>query len=322
MFVPRQQNVTKKYRLFILVVLATFFLLCKQYGCNKPESSESVVIDAKGRVSQPLLDLLKLLKVSHDGTINDIVAKTQKLWIRPAGSELWHVKDIYHEQALEIIPIFKKIGCVDAVYPTKREYHYLLFLGASLPSLRKRLASIIQWWKDGIRFKEIVFLTGQRILDPELESESALLNSENAILANRPGWQAPENLPIMEVDMMKMVYDQVDLPQAMRDQAAIIIIDSPQRTLPNGKKGRPITDDTIVSWLATNPTPGSCLAVSNQPHLWRQHAVLKHLLPKSFIVESAGSGIALEKINCTSFLDTIARWLYQENEYTKKVIKK
>lgn len=323
MFVPHKAISFSRYVLLFLMPLMIAFLLSKQSGCfNKSESIATMLVDEHGNVINPVLDLLKILNVQHDGTLNDIVTKTQKLWIRSVGSELWDVKDKYHGQADMIIPLLKKIGCLDAVYPQQKEYDYLLFLGASLWTLRLRLASVIQWWKNGVRFKKIVFLTGQRFLDPALEPKDALLNIEGKILPNRANWKAPEFLPIMETDMMKMVYDQVEVPTDMRDKVEIEIIDSPQRTLPNGKKGRPITDDTITSWLATNPSPGNCLAVSNQPHLWRQHAVLRTLIPKEFSIESAGGGVSGAEINISSFLDTIARWLYQENEYTKKVIRK
>ena len=57
-------------------------------------------------------------------------------------------------------------------------------------------------------------------------------------------------------------------------------------------------------------TPGNILAISNQPYVGYQNAVLQNLLPNTFGIETVGKS-ASPNIKITTALDTLARWLQQ-----------
>ena len=84
-------------------------------------------------------------------------------------------------------------------------------------------------------------------------------------------------------------------------------------TVPAGKPPRPNTADTIDAWLAGSPKPGSCLFVSNQPYAGYQKSVVDTIMSKGFSVEIIGPAAA-ENLEVAKYLDTIARWMYQENK--------
>ncbi len=81
---------------------------------------------------------------------------------------------------------------------------------------------------------------------------------------------------------------------------------------------RPTTGDTIKLWLTELAPQGKILAISNQPYVGYQHAVLKSFVPKELLVETVGPKTAV--VNSDIVVDNLARWLYQENLLQKKAI--
>lgn len=87
--------------------------------------------------------------------------------------------------------------------------------------------------------------------------------------------------------MIRVVFVQVSLPKDMK-YVPVHFVDTPGTYDAQGVWRRPNTDDSVKYWLISHPQPGHILAVSNQPHVIYQDAVLKTLLPFSFTVESVG----------------------------------
>ena len=84
-----------------------------------------------------------------------------------------------------------------------------------------------------------------------------------------------------------------------------------------GKTGlaiRPNTGDTIIAWLKHNPKPGEILAISSQPYVQYQDAVLKTLIPHGFSTETIGPATVGDSEAIAVNLDNVARILYQEQE--------
>jgi hypothetical protein len=121
----------------------------------------------------------------------------------------------------------------------------------------------------------LVFLTGER---PLLDSEKEYL----------PGLQT-------ESEMVRWVYEHSDLPKEIPP----LFIEVPMK----GNR-RPNTLDTIHAWLQTDPHPITCLALSNQPYVHYQQAVLDRLLP--FSVETVGNAV-IGNPSVALMLDTLAR---------------
>ena len=92
-----------------------------------------------------------------------------------------------------------------------------------------------------------------------------------------------------------------------------LVIDAPKQILVDGTIRRLNTFSTVVEWLKTNPEKGSCLAISTQPFVGRQEAVLRSLLPIDFEVEAVGPQMKRE-YPLSIYLDNFAKWLKYEQE--------
>ncbi len=244
------------------------------------------------KIDPTLLELLTLTKTLHKGTLPSIIKATQKHWLRKPGTERWHIGTTYEGLRPQLLPLFSKLDMIEARQPTQTAYDYVLVFGGLQAQIQNRLSLALTLWQQGIRYKRLIFLLGERPLNPEKEP-----------LISHP------SSPKTEADLARIIFDQTDLPQGFT--AEIGFISSPMKQA-NGGLTRPTTADTVLKWIATNPSPGTILAVSNQPFVDYQQAVLTTLLPKSFIAETIGYE-AQEDIPVGEILDTLARRLYQEN---------
>ncbi|HSX03340.1 MAG TPA: hypothetical protein VLG76_01280 [Rhabdochlamydiaceae bacterium] len=235
-------------------------------------------------VSEPLLQLLDATHVQHDGTAESILQETQKKWLRPKGKERWQIPDVDEKTKEQILLLADQLGFVSEISPQAKEYEYAAVLGATYERMEKRLDYLIQLWNRGIRFKHVVFLTGQRPLDVSIEPISEECKNESQ--AARQIWKTSL------------------VPQEMRD-LPVTFIEVPMK--PDGK--RPTTKDTYEAWLARKPAAGRTLLVSNQPFCLYQEALAKSFLPKGFQVEVVGAAME-ERQNGAVMLDAIAGWIF------------
>lgn len=300
--------------IIVRIAVCTFLvtsIFSRAQSTNK-HGGVSMIINQAGEPSNILLELCSLLDIEHSGTLESIVAATQKAWLRPAGTERWEFADLYDAKRDQIMPLLEGMNCINDIVPSQKSYDYALMLGATAHRVRTRLAYLVRLWEKGVRFKHIIFATGARNLDPIKESEKELLTSDVAGLPVRPEWSFSGNLPTTETEMMKLVYEQSVLPDSMRE-VPVVFVDTPMQATASGQLRRPNTGDTIIHWLATSPSPGRCLVVSNQPFTAYQDTVVKTFVPKGFTVETVGHE-ACENISIAVCLDSIARWLYQEQK--------
>lgn len=239
-------------------------------------------------ISQPLLELLEVTGVSHDGSYAAIMRETQKKWLRPAGKERWQIPDVDPEKREQIVELADQLGFIHPLRPQKKAYDYCLILGGTVGSMQTRLNYLIKLSEQGIRFKTIVFLTGQRPLDSAIEPVSAKNQNES---------QAAHNL-----------WEETALPHALRN-CNQVFVDVPMFITESGTR-RPTTKDTYIEWLALHPKPGSALIISNQPFCLYQHALAQSCLTDGFEVETVGEGAQKENQLGVVLLDSIAQWIY------------
>ncbi len=284
-------------RIFLFV---GFISLLALFGVKILHSKHVAILNPQGEPSQKLLELLSLTDLEHDGSLASIVKVTQAEWIRKPGIERWDIVDTNVEQKDRFLNVFAKLNLIDQINPSKKQYNYALWMGATYFRMKTRLEHLITLWQQGVHFNQIVFLAGAR---PLIESEkNAMVNAYNLqddVLLNT------------EADAMKMVYDQSVMPEAMR-AVQLVVIDVPMLENKDGSLRRPTTGDTVDYWLAMQPTYGDCLVISNQPYVGYQDSVTKTLLPDDFIVETVGEKSV--DTNIGIYLDTIARYLYQEKK--------
>lgn len=237
----------------------------------------TVCLTSLSALPPPLQEILDLFGVD--------VENVEERWMQK-GKERWEFDKRYEFMRPVAWPLFEEAGYILEAKPQNESYDYALVYGALLSTVERRIAYLADLWKKGIRFNQIVFLTGER---PLIDSEKAICSLE------------------MESQMVEWAYFQSDLPKDI----PVVFINAPQKQR-EGKWVRPQTTDTIAAWLQTAPQPGSCLAVSNQPYVAYQMAVMQSLLPKEFELETVGPQVKGEP-TVALILDTIAKTIVNSN---------
>ncbi len=295
-----KQNVfAAAYTIFALTVFVWGYTV---FVCaNNISPLDRIIKD--GNPTQALLRLFAATGIEYNGSLQEVVDATQKAWLRPAGKERWEIDHSEFSNSDEVWNLFEEMHLVQRAEAKQKEYEYLLVLGATYSSVTSRLKQSIESWNQGVRWKECVLFGSARplVYDKEIE----LIMKEYGI--------AQDQCPKTEAEMMKYLYETIDLPDEMR-ACKLTIIDVPM--LDNGKGGmrRATTQDTIDWWLNEQPQSGSCLVISSQPFIAYQYSVLITYIPKKFSIEVIGQGAPGKGASeIGTYFDTLARLLYQEN---------
>lgn len=237
--------------------------------------------------------LLELAEALHIPAEGDLVAETQKRWLRKSGQERWEIEELSSDEKRYVLDWAAQQGFFDAWRPLDQSYDKALILGATTFCMQMRLGFLKQLWSEGVRFQEIVWLTGDRPLDNRVDGLMDRCKNES--------------------EAAYILWKEADLPTEMRSLAATFI------TVPMKQEGallkRPNTEDTIIAWLKNSPSPCRALFVSDQPFCGYQFAVIKSVLPESYVFDLVGQGASptIHPSAAAIILDSIARWIYQEN---------
>ncbi len=223
----------------------------------------------------------------------DIVMETQKRWLRKPDQERWEMAELSPEQRLFVLNWAKDQGLFAPWKPVSKTYDKALILGATTSRMQMRLDYLKQLWDEGIRFNEIVWLTGDRPLDKRIDGLTDRCSNES---------QAAH-----------ILWEETDLPKEMRS-LPVVFVAVPMKMEGSSLK-RPNTEDTIVAWLQLSPQPSSALFVSDQPFCGYQFAIIKATLPNAFLFDLVGPGVDPNSHPAAAAitLDSIARWIYQED---------
>ncbi len=289
---------------FSVIIIGIFLNITGTKEEPTPTDTFSAFITADDQPTELLLELCTITGISAR-SLEEIVAETQKVWLRPANKERFEITESkYPEQALEITEICRKAGMLKDKYPRNKQYTHILILGGFLGRVRCRVAFFAKLLEDGISAGHISLLGGKRPLHPEKESTSELYNAHNDILTFKNSWQPPIDSPKNETDMMRMVIEQSELPEQLSLEN-LHVIHAPAQ---NGR--RPDTRATVREWLKTNPEHGSILVLSSQPYVAYQHELVKSCIdPKKYTLETVGTMYPEQQLP-DILLDTVARILY------------
>ena len=279
-----------------------------------PYSSSSETPDSSGNFTSSLSGLLKTFKIPHDQTLESMTEASQA-WRRKPGQERWEMPDVRMSKAEHdaVMKYLDQLGLVDELMPETVHYQYALVLGATVPRMQRRLNHLASLWKKGTRFKEIIFLVGQRPLTDGIDKVDTLI--ARTIGKQASGDKAQAARPLTETEGAKLVYETSDLSVAMR-QVPVIFVDTP-RTWQNDHWQRANTRDTLKQWLSLRPEPGKSLVISDQPHAFYQAEVVKQELPESFLVDAAAKE-ADKDTQVSIYLDALALWLHNLQKRTSR----
>ena len=148
------------------------------------KSDPTVLIDEN--VSPTLKKILEVTNITHDGNLQSVVEATQKAWLRKAGTERWDVDDSFEKLHDQLYPLFKELGILEEITPSKKVYDYGVVLGAMVTRIRDRLNLMLRAFESGVRYKKLIIQVGDRERHPEKESKEVLFDRNNGFLPIRP----------------------------------------------------------------------------------------------------------------------------------------
>ena len=273
----------------LVVIMIIFFQ--NTFGMI-PESPFAPLLLKENKATELLAQLLEATKTTCDKTLPSIVEATQEAWLRKPHQERWQMGDPNGMYKDDVLPLLDKLGITASIDPEAKEYDYAIILGATVTTIEDRLAQLKKYLDKDIRIKKLILLTGQR----------DLTDDEKKYMAN----QGAPNVKT-ETDAMKFIAKAEPFKHI-----ECTLVDTPKQQTSNGSLRRPNTADTVANWIAQSPAPGSILAISSQPFVAYQDTSLRTYLPRNFSLETVGDIDPRERTT-SLFLDTIARWLYQEN---------
>ncbi len=300
-------------------------------GCSAEHEirSESPIVQGIFEAVQPEIEQSGLsYKTELSPDERNKIAQT--LFLRPVGQERQDmaVKQKFEPYSSQLYPLFKKLGDIDPVQPSKTEYDYILINGATVADMRKRVKTLVNLVTSKTITitpeTTIIFLSGDRDLfsaDKEGDLNDTILLGLNTAFK-------PSAAPKTEYEAAIWIWQQADLPESLRD-APIQFINAPKikTTDKSGqvRLSRPNTASTIKTWLDSSPQSGTCLCISSQPFVYYQMLTTLKLLNAShnqFQVDSTGESSRGNENDFSAhvdiFMDNLARTIYTETQQTSR----
>lgn len=198
--------------------------------------------------------------------IMTLVQKTQCQWVRRThGKERWDVVKKYDntEYIQSMLPRLKVLGMVDHYLSDTRTSDAICVLGATGPSMNKRLKFLEYCIKKGLfRRQNILLLSGERPL------QSGVDGLEYDDLIKKKGGSVA-----LERDLLQYLYDSSSLP---RRKWPVTMIHGKKGSLPRATTES--TVKTLLNWLKNHSTMKTITFVSSQPHVLYQKAIVQSVL--------------------------------------------
>jgi hypothetical protein len=195
-------------KITIFIFLTFFFFKSFSNETFSKYDRISFILDKNLKAKKPLLDLFKTLNIEVKNDLKEIVKITQKRFLRE--KERWEEEEKYGNKREELIPILRKLGIIEEIAPKEKTYDCAILLGSLLYNFTSRLSYLLEKWREGIKFRTIVFLGSTRPLEKREKSFK-----EYDILPSRSNWIFPKKLPNSEIEMMKMVFDRALLTSVL-----------------------------------------------------------------------------------------------------------
>lgn len=289
-------------------------------------SPKTLFVLKDGSLSEHIISLLKLTELYDErDSLAQVVEKTQSIWISViqgrGNKERTDLTDSPERALLasKVELCAQEMGLLQKKPPLLQHYTYGVCHGTFLDGVRSRLSLLIQAWEEGIRFDTLVFLTGERYLrnkEGETESLFILCNPSEEATPLKKNWHFQEGTPYAtEYDMVKIVWDQVEIPENMKKalEGKIVFINAPK-----GTHERPSTKDTFAEWLKSTPQPGTILAFSD-PLVWAQQQIVGEtaIRKKNLALDTTSKALSPDqrkrygKAMTSLVLDTVAKCLFE-----------
>ncbi|MBT3456093.1 hypothetical protein HN446_03455 [bacterium] len=305
---------THKKDMFFFFLVLNLFFSSQTLPITPQENTIRIrtILDESEDPTTPFKLFLSLLKIQYKNDLESLVKATQEKWLRPKGKERWQIEDKFSDKKDHTVPFLNYFEMIKTIQAKDKEYEYVIILGAYGPGLVKRISFFLKELNRSIKYKQLVFLTSARKLVPDMENTKEVQALIDKQLPKKNNLNLHNIEPTTETEMAQFIFDQIEFPNELQEPVTVTFVDTPLQK--NGHVRRANTADTLKEWLITNPQPGSCLFISNQPFVMYQDTIIRKLIPKDFIVETIGPEIQGD-INIWVCLDSIARTLYSKYMY-------
>ncbi len=233
---------------------------------------------------------------------NDLISATQQIWCRPQGSERSELAPIFTDKLEECMELFNLLGLCNDVYPRSRNFKYGLVLGSTAKQMAERLDFLEKLIaSEAMIVEKLVLLAGARELWTEDYEylEQVITNTQDckteadalsALLKNTSSFPRLKELPIALIDSQAEAGDS-----------------------------RPRTINTVRDWIATQPLPGACIALSTNPYIPYQDLTLRTALDSRFTLETCGPVDQEDRASAALCFDSLARWIWQHDKWKKEL---
>lgn len=208
--------------------------------------------------------------------IFEFVNTTQKrFFLRSSGQERWEVTPLgWMQENQEItVNMLEILGMKNAIKPKIKEIDFLCILGATGPTMQKRIGFAENLLEQGYVFKKIVLVSGERYINLKVdgpETELQIISQENNL----------QNLKeLTEAHLIDYFFKNSHLTHI-----PYYLVNTPKGNLP-----RPTTQTTVIdlaNWLKTQDEFENLVFVSGQPSVKYQEAVINQVLRVSNLNKS------------------------------------
>ncbi len=267
--------------------MRSFLLSLVMIGCFgiSPLQAFNGLFGNDGRPTAELVALAETagIEIVHSDTPATIAEKT-KGWSMTSTQRYKDWGNFTPEQRQRVVGSFEKMGLFAARAPSRAQYDYVLLLGNLSPQFLVELRTLKGHVESGkLAFKKIYVLGGNRPIDRDVEQPFSASFVNNSILPYKKGWQKPKHELKTEFDLIKWLYNTVELPDSMRNNVEFISATA---------TGQASRGDTIREWQQqANPAKGSTiLAVSFPPSTVFDELAIK---------EALGTNFAIDMVNCS-----------------------
>lgn len=104
-------------------------------------------------------------------------------------------------------------------------YDSAVILCGALPTIRQRLDFLAREWERGVRFGELIFLSGQRSLYSGVEDKDQFFDARYNPFPIEPNWDKDAfAMPASEEDIARFVWEQMRLPPALRSEVKVVFL--------------------------------------------------------------------------------------------------
>lgn len=247
-------------------------------------------------------------------TLEEMNTHAQANWLRKPGQERWQMDPnaiaIDAVQKAAIRNALEALGFIAEVVPVMNHADYIVILGSTVTNMRRRTAYALKVLEH-MPAANVVYLTGNRKLDPVKESQAVLLDKREIRVR---GWKQQGALPDDENEVAVFIWTQITTKRC--------------EVFPTFKDGaRPTTNDTIKTLLQHLPKDRviSIIFVSANPYVPYQRETIKPLIMEANakgyklqtemvgpanVEDAEGEKDKDDNIKSIEMLDNFARYIY------------